>query len=170
MDRLPNVIVAFCLLATLALSAWRAVRAKSWSAFAIEAVGVGVGVLILNWLFGFPTPPPVTTKGTKANLAVLATLFASMLLGMLGQVLYAHFSLPRSTRARRSIDWGTFWAPAFASPVIFIPLMATLENADIDLQALTTPRMMIFVVAFQNGFFWKGHFDRQQEVAAGETR
>ena len=57
----------------------------------------------------------------------------------------------------------------FAAPIILIPLLAAFQGADIDLAKLTTPRIMMFCVAFQNGFFWKEFFDRKQkEVEVGK--
>ena len=85
-----------------------------------------------------------------------------MLLGMLAQYGYNYFVTPKSDR--KAFDLGVFIAPVFASPVVFIPLLAALQNADIDLTALTIPRMMVFLVAFQNGFFWKDFFDRQRQT------
>ncbi len=90
-------------------------------------------------------------------------LLVCMLVGMLSQVFYQHFSLPRKRRLRKKIDWGQFFAPACASPIILVPLMVTLQNANIDFKAMTVPKMMIFFIAFQNGFFWKALFDRKQK-------
>jgi hypothetical protein len=83
-----------------------------------------------------------------------------MLLGMLSQFLYRRFERPQ--RLRPTWDWGMFIAPVFASPIVFIPLLAAFQNANIDLKDLTAPRLMIFFVAYQNGFFWKEFFDRKQ--------
>jgi hypothetical protein len=48
--------------------------------------------------------------------------------------------------------------------MVFIPLLAAVQGADLRLEELTAPRMMIFFVAFQNGFFWKNFFDQKQKT------
>lgn len=162
MSLYATVVVAAAIVCSLILSGMRARRDDAWSRFLLEAIGLLLFVAVLRWLFGFPMPSGnAVPKGPADDFALGAALFVAMLFGMLGQVLYRHFSVPASLRRRRRIDWGRFLAPVCASPIVFMPLMVSLQNANIDLQALTAPRMMIFLVAFQNGFFWKEHFDRQ---------
>lgn len=162
----PTLVVVAAMVGTLLLGIVRARRDGEWTRFALEGTGLALFAGLLYWLFGFPFPTTdAVPKGPTDDIVLGVALFVSMLLGMLGQVLYRHFSLPASTRRRRRIDWGRFLAPVCASPIVFMPLMVALQNANIDLQALTAPRMMIFLVAFQNGFFWKEHFDRQRADA-----
>jgi hypothetical protein len=83
--------------------------------------------------------------------------------GMFAQYLYRY--LERPVRYRQKWDWGCFIAPIFASPIVFIPLAAAFQNVDIDLTnpRLKLPQLMIFLVAFENGFFWKEYFDRKRK-------
>lgn len=82
---------------------------------------------------------------------------------MFAQYLYRHFERPK--RYRHKWDWGCFIAPIFASPIVFIPLAAAFQSVDIDLTKpnLKLPQLMVFFVAFENGFFWKEHYDRKQK-------
>jgi hypothetical protein len=122
--------------------------------------------LLLNLLFGFPRPQSDVAKGASEDLAFALVLYVCMLLGMASQHLYARLEQPKRRRPR--FDWGVFLAPAFASPIVFLPLLISFQNAGMDLSQLTVPRIMIFIVAFQNGFFWKAHFDRRRkEVESG---
>ena len=59
-----------------------------------------------------------------------------------------------------------FIAPVFASPIVFIPLLTAFQNANVDLNRLTVPKLLIFFVAYQNGFFWKEFFDLKQREEA----
>ena len=94
-------------------------------------------------------------------------LYLCMLLGMAAQYAHNRFFLPKAQRPE--FDFGLFLAPIFASPIIFIPLLAAMQNAEVDLAQLTVPKMMVFFVAFENGFFWKEYFDhRRQEKQKGE--
>ena len=85
-------------------------------------------------------------------------------MGMIAQYLYSWLGQPPSKRKTKRFDMGLFIAPIFTSPIVFIPLLAALQNAVVDLQNLTTPKMMLFLVAFENGFFWKEYFDHRQEL------
>lgn len=124
----------------------------------------------LNYWFAFPFRPAVVAKGGRngSDLVLAGALGICMLAGMFAQFLYRHFE--REKRYRKQWDWGLFIAPIFASPIVFIPLAASFQNVDIDLtgERMTLPRLMIFLVAFENGFFWKEYFDRKRKE--GEKR
>jgi hypothetical protein len=166
-----TIITATALMSLLIYSIVGVYRNKEWLRFALETVGISCFTLFLYVLFGFPIPvPTAAAKGAQDDVKLVTILFVFMILGMFAQAFYYHFSLPRSERVRKSFDWGLFLAPVCASPVVFIPLMVALQNADIDLKAMTVPRMMIFLVAFQNGFFWKEHFDRKRKDDKGGSR
>ncbi len=165
------VMLSAAMVLLLAASGAHAYATARWRLFLVEASSLAGLTWFFYWLFKFPFPIGGTiAKGGQSDAAVTIVLFACTILGMLAQALYQHFTLPLAKRHRTKIDWGLFFAPICASPIVFIPLMVALENADVDLKALTVPRMMIFFVAFQNGFFWKEHFDRQrQDIAAGKS-
>ena len=111
----------------------------------------------LYWLFW--SKGQATPKGGDTGFVIVLYLF--MALGMLAHAAYTRFEKPKSKRP--PFDIGTFIAPLLASPIIFIPLLAALQNADVDLENLTAPRMMVFLVAFENGFFWKEYFDHRRK-------
>ena len=50
-------------------------------------------------------------------------------------------------------------------------MMPALQNVDMDLMSMNAPRIMVFFVAFENGFFWKGYLaKRQEEVRQGREK
>jgi len=155
-----TAIVGLCLTVTLVLVLYRAIKTGNWRNLAFACIAVAAFSIFLHELFGFPTQSKAVAKGGGSDLPVAVALFICMLLGMAAQFLYSHFVVPASER--KPFDFGLFIAPIFASPVVFIPLLAAFQNNDIDLTTLTIPRMMVFLVAFQNGFFWKDFFDRQR--------
>lgn len=167
MDASLNTIVAVSILGLIAVSAVQARKTGSWRQFWLTLAALAIFSGILYGLFGFPFPEEIVAKGTN-DLALAAALFICMTAGMFAQYLYRHFERPK--RHRRTWDWGLFFAPIFASPIVLIPLLAAFQGADIDLSKLTAPRIMMFCVAFQNGFFWKEFFDRKQkEEEAGKA-
>jgi hypothetical protein len=167
MSTVITAIIGCSLVALLVLLALSARNTDNWRRLVVEVIGLLLFVATLYVLFGFPLPKTnLATKGPTEDFIFAAALYICMLLGMGAQFLYRHFEQPR--HQRQIFDWGVFLAPVFASPVIFLPLLASFQNAEIDLRLLTVPRLMIFLVAFQNGFFWKEHFDRRQMEAKGD--
>lgn len=161
-----TALVATSILVLLILSVVRAFKTKNLRLLLLEVLAILGFAGLLNVLFEFPAPTTTVAKSPSSDLAVATALFVSMFLGMLAQFLYNHFAAPE--KERKSFDWGLFVAPLFASPIVFIPLLAAMQNADIDLTRLTAPRLMVFLVAFQNGFFWKEFFDKKRKEAKQE--
>ena len=168
MDGRLNLVLAICVIGLIAVSARWAHQTGEWRSFWIGLLALSTFLIFLNREFGFPFPSPVVGKG-EHDLLFAGALFLCMLAGMFAQYLYRHFERPK--RYRHKWDWGCFIAPVFASPIIFIPLAAAFQSVDIDLTKpnLKLPQLMIFLVALENGFFWKEHFDRKQkEVEKGK--
>ncbi|MFN7921811.1 MAG: hypothetical protein U0Q16_17050 [Bryobacteraceae bacterium] len=156
-----NYLVAACFVGLISASALYVRKTGEWALFAIWMVALVAWAALLNSLFGFPFAPQVTGKGANDDLVLAAALFLCMLAGMFAHHFYRRFERPK--RYRTKWDWGLFFAPIFASPIVFIPLLAAFSGSDINLKNLTAARLMIFFVAFQNGFFWKEFFDRKQK-------
>lgn len=168
MDSRLNLILLACIGGLLAVTVRWARKTGEWRPFWMGLVALAAFSVFLNRWFGFPFATPLVNKG-GGDLLLAGAMAISMITGMLAQYVYRYFESP--VRYRRKWDWGCFIAPVFASPIIFIPLAAAFQNSDIDLtkDTLTLPRLMIFLVAFENGFFWKEYFDRRQtEVKKGK--
>ena len=163
-----TALLGLSLAGLLLASGLRARKTGDWRPFLLESSALAIFAILLNILFGFPFPQTgVVAKGPGEDLMLAAALYLCMLLGMFSQYLYRRLERPK--RRRLKWDWGLFVAPVFASPIVFIPLLAAFQEAGIDLKRLTAPRLMIFFVAFQNGFFWKEFFDRKQKEERDET-
>ena len=120
----------------------------------LSAAGVGYYAL-------FQSGTQVLPKGDQPiQWPLLLVLYVCMLLGMASSSVYGRLSLPKLTRP--PFDAGNLIAPFVVSPIIFIPLLGAFQNASADFASLTAPKLMMFLVAFENGFFWKGFFDNRQ--------
>jgi len=164
-----NLLLAISLVGFLAVAVWTAMRSGQWRKFLFLVMSVFLFGLVLHQIFGFPKPgSDVTAKGSgERPLAVTAALYLCMVAGMLAQYLYANLMLAK--RSRKKWDWGNFLGPVLASPIVFIPLQGALLGAGVDLSAQVQPRIMLFLVAFENGFFWRDFFDRQRRGAAKDV-
>ena len=128
---------------------------------AIAAAGLLLYVALIHWAFDFPDFPDAGmakgTSGTESGALVLA-LFLFMSLGMSAEYLYYYLDAkPGVVR----FNWRTFLKPFLVSPLIFMPLGASLQNSNVDLSHFYVPLLMLYLVAFENGFLWRGYFARK---------
>ena len=54
--------------------------------------------------------------------------------------------------------------PILVSPIVFIPLLTLTSELGAG-GAFTRARLMAYLVAFQNGFFWKQLFEQRRQTA-----
>jgi hypothetical protein len=164
-DTYLNIALSICIVGLVSVSLGWARKSGEWGSFSAGLAALIAFVVFLRYWFGFPYKGHVPAKSGESghNMVLTGALAICMLAGMFAQYLFRHFE--REKRFRRKWDWGLFIAPIFASPIVFIPLAASFQNVDIDLtrQSMTLPRLMIFLVAFENGFFWKEYFDRKRK-------
>jgi hypothetical protein len=95
---------------------------------------------------------PVEAKGTVHETLAIVLCYASMVLGMVAQYGY--------TQARTQnfqFDPAAFFMPIFVSPIVFIPLLTVVADVNTT-GALAQPKLMVYLIAFQNGFFWRSFF------------
>ena len=91
----------------------------------------------------------------------MAHCYLSMLLGMIAQYFYK-----QAERGDKAFSFAPleFMMPIFASPIVFIPLLTITEEMALS-GAFTKAKLIMYLVAFQNGFFWKSFFDQRQKTA-----
>ncbi len=161
MSDLLNWLTAVSLLALAGVLFYRDYKARSGKGFILHAVILLACVAFLWRFFGFLTPEPVA-RGDNNEVYFIIVLYVIMVLGMLASYAFQHFSKEKA--GRKEWDFGLFLAPVFVSPVIFIPLLTAFQQAAATQQAGgDSPRMMMFLVAFQNGFLWKEYFDHKRK-------
>ncbi len=153
-----NALIAISMAGLLVVSGRWGRKTGEWRMFEALAIWVAALAILLNRQFGFPKTPTLA-MGLQDDLVLWVALYLCMILGMFGHYAYRRFERPKRNRPRW--DWGLFIAPVFASPMVFIPLATSFNNAGLDLKTLTSAKLMIFLVAFQNGFFWQAFFDRR---------
>lgn len=105
-------------------------------------------------------PAPVDQMSGLDETASIVLCYASMLLGMLAE--HGYVRIEREEKLK--LD-ATMLLPIFASPIVFIPLL-TLTSEIGDGGAFTRAKLMVYLVAFQNGFFWKTFFEQQRKHPA----
>ena len=102
--------------------------------------------------------------------APLVICYVAMIAGMAAQYAYAMAERVSRGEPRGHFEWLTFVMPILVSPIVFIPLLTLTSELGAG-GAFTRARLMAYLVAFQNGFFWKQLFEqRRQSVAVGHER
>jgi hypothetical protein len=155
-------LAAFLVLWTIRATQRTALR----RATVIEMLLVLVAGIAVGMLFGLipvPGTSPGVSKGdgkvaSEISVAVLAAVYTGMISGMLAQHLYSRFSVRKEERP--AFDTGLFVAPVLVSPIIFLPILQTLGEASLTGKGILAG----VLVAFQNGFFFKGYFDEKRNA------
>jgi hypothetical protein len=116
------------------------------------------------YAFAFPNDE-IESKGVVEEWLAVAICYVSMVLGMVAQYFYKQ---AESGRKKLTIETMEFLMPILASPIVFIPLLTITSDMTFS-GPLTKTRLMVYLVAFQNGFFWKTFFEqRQRKIANAE--
>ena len=112
-------------------------------------------------VYAFAFPDGIESKGSAAEIAATALCYFSMVLGMAAEYFYAQ---AERGRTRLTFEPMTFLMPIFASPIVFIPLLTITSDVAVGGGAFTKAKLMVYLVAFQNGFFWKGFFEQRRQA------
>ncbi len=155
MSDLLNWITAVSLLALAVVLFYRDYKASTWKGFILHAAILLVCIAFLWRFYGFLTTKPVA-RGDNNEVYFIIVLYLFMVVGMLASYAFQHFSKEKTER--KEWDFGLFLVPVLVSPIIFIPLLTVFQQANSD-----SSRMVMFLVAFQNGFLWKEYFDHKRK-------
>jgi hypothetical protein len=117
-----------------------------------------VVAVALLWVAYAVTPAAVEEKAALDETAAIVFCYLSMVLGMVAQYFYVQ---AERGKTKFEFDWMTFLMPIFASPIVFIPLLTLTSEVAIG-GAFTRAKLMVYLVAFQNGFFWKSFFEQRR--------
>jgi hypothetical protein len=120
---------------------------------------------VLHWTFGFPSVAGAESKSGETDAlvfpAIVLYMYVAMVLGMICEYVYHYLD---GAPGDRHFELGSLIKPVLVSPLVFIPLASSLQAANLDL-TFGIPRVMLFLVAFENGFLWRGYFSRKMSGA-----
>jgi hypothetical protein len=134
-------------------------------------LATAVLITLVLAVFRFVAPPPIEAKGPEEETIAVVLCYFAMLLGMAAE--YGYRAGERG-RGQFNFDPMQLLMPVFASPIVFIPLLTIATEMPAWGGAFTRPKLMVYLIAFQNGFFWKSFFEQRRrgalEAAAGLSR
>lgn len=152
-----HISIAGCLVGILYIN----IKAKKWIRLCLSLIVLEIIVYFLNRKFGYPFL--VESKGPVEETVAIVLSYLCMVLGMVAQYFYRQ---AESSGRGLKIEIAPFLMPIFASPIVFIPLLAIIQDTTMGGGAFAKAKIMLYLVAFQNGFFWKDIFDRQRMKTA----
>ncbi len=96
--------------------------------------------------------------GTEGRPAwgMVALLFISVAAGIAAQYFFYR-------KAGETISWQDFLRPLLASPLVFLPLLGAFQGNLSYVNHFDIGNLMILIIGFQNGFFWKKIFEREKD-------
>lgn len=123
---------------------------------------LGVALVCALWGIYFLTFPVTTARSRgDAETAALVISYISMVLGMMAHYVYAK---AEKGDTKLTIEWMPFLMPVLASPIVFIPLVSIAGEVGATGGLFARAKLMVYLVAFQNGFFWKHFFDQRKSM------
>ena len=158
-----TVIVGICLTAVAIWAIIALIRARRRAPLVLAILGIISYLLVLKALFDFPRLPSESKGAEGSILPLVFALYLCMLGGMMAEYFY-HY-LDTADAKQRRFDFASFLKPFFVSPLVFVPLAASLQASNLTSSSFDVSRLMVFLVAFENGFLWRGYFTRKMAQA-----
>ncbi len=157
MSKLQSILVTISLAGLFLFVIIGYLKSRNLKSFLVGLSVLFFVFLFLNRYFHFPRWVEFRDS-YEVGLVIL--LYLCMLLGMVAQ--YFYYQISDKTKKVR-FKFYPFLKPLLASPIVFMPLLATLQMAKLEIGLSTPAGVIVFFLAFQNGFFWKTFFDHQEE-------
>src|SRR5688572_28294461 len=131
-----------------------------------------VAVLMAGSVVYMLAPRNVATIGSVAETAAIVFCYLAMIFGMMAEYFYTQAERLQHVEAgKRKLEFDllSFLMPVFASPIVFIPLLTLTSDVAAGGGAFSRAKVMVYLVAFQNGFFWKSFFEQRKSAAAAAS-
>jgi hypothetical protein len=151
MPALINYALIACLAIALLFAVLDHVRRPSWHRFLIYVLGLGAIAVALFLTTGFPFPSARRAFGAPSSgqssaevsqLLALALMFVGVVLGIAATYVF---------NLAGAFSWRDLARPLVVSPLVLLPLIGSLQGANLEPVQL----VCFTVLAFQNGFFWQ---------------
>ncbi|CAK8711222.1 hypothetical protein KKHLCK_00215 [Candidatus Electrothrix laxa] len=121
---------------------------RSGKRILVEALLLGIFLVLLHWMTGFPASLSRQAFGGVSPLTAIGLMFVCTMLGIMAHYIFY---------LKGKFSWQEFLKPLVISPIVFLPLVGSVQS----LTGLESVQMISFaILAFQNGFFWKEVFGR----------
>ena len=116
---------------------------------------IWVVAIVIALLYFQQTTGRIAFGDGPSRIVAISVTFVATLVGIA-----AHYFFNLEKRA--DFDWFTLFKPLLITPIVILPLVGSMQqNANIEMMQL----VMLGLLAFQNGFFWRAVFEKAQAHA-----
>ena len=115
-------------------------------------------IYLLNRYFGYFNTIEIKGKITVGENLTLCGLYISTVLGILGHHIFIQIKGLNSRGKQPKLKWVPLLKPLAISPIIFMAVLNQLNKMGTQANTLTAV-ITQFILAFQNGFFWREVFE-----------
>jgi hypothetical protein len=137
-----NYLLGSCFILAAVLVTVDYLRHRSRQRLAVCLIALAIIALVLYFTTGFPFPATKQAFGGPGPLLAITLMFGGVVLGIVATYIF-NLSGP--------VSWLDFARPLVASPIILLPLIGSVQGAE-----LAPVQLVSFtILAFQNGFFWQ---------------
>jgi fatty acid desaturase len=145
---LTDLVIIFMTLFAAA-SLVDAIIHRSWRRFGVEFGILAVLFFVLVITMGFPVAQSkMAFGGGVTPIGALLVMFPCTLLGIVAHYLFF---------LRGKFNPLTFLKPFVISPIVFLPLIGSLQNVT---EIVPVQLISFAILAFQNGFFWRAALEK----------
>lgn len=131
-------------------------RRKYLISFVIQFLFIIIIARVLNLYFGYFNTSSFKGGPNISEVWTLGGLYISTVLGILGHHVFMQIKPLKKPGKQPKIKWMPVIKPLVISPIVFLAVLNQLEQIGAQTNATTLkPVVMQFILAFQNGFFWK---------------
>ena len=162
MSSIQNIFITLsliCWLGVIILEAIYKQNNKKHVRVVIQILLIVVSIFVLHNYFGY-----FNTIQDKGSLPIpehwtLLGLYVSTIIGIVGHHIFIQIKGVEERKRKTNIKWMPLIKPLIISPIIFLAVMNQLEQIGMQAEGLKS-NIMQFILAFQNGFFWKTIFEQ----------
>src|SRR3990172_2672335 len=162
MSNIQNIFITLSLLCWAGIVIFEAIHKqnnKKHVRFVIQIFLIVVSVFVLHHYFGY-----FNTIQEKGGLIIpehwtLCGLYVSTIIGIVGHHVFIQIRGVEESKRKTKIKWMPLIKPLIISPIIFLAVMTQLAQMGAGGEGLKA-NIIQFILAFQNGFFWKTIFEQ----------
>ena len=171
MSAIQNFLMTLALVAWLIVVVYDFSRNKNKPLLGAKIFLVCMVTVALHFCFGYFNTT-IFYGGDKVGEGwVLSGLYVSTILGILGQHVFVQIRGLEKRGRQPKIKWMPVIKPLIISPIVFLAVLNQLEQIGAQSNATTLkPLITQFILAFQNGFFWKTVIEQFEGKNKNETK
>ena len=162
MSNIQNILITISLILWFLTVVFELIciqNARRYARFAVKILLIVFVVVILRRYFGYFNTIEEKTEMLIPEYLTMSGLYISTVFGIAGHHIFIQIRGLEERKRKLKIKWLPLIKPLIISPIIFLAVMNQLEQMGGGGEGLKA-NIMQFILAFQNGFFWKTIFEQ----------